>query len=206
MNLNICDPDQSQVSLECAAHFWCSAVTVCPCGFPHCLGLEQKIDSNITLAATATATVQHTAVYHKHTRANCVDLTVRTFREADLASNASLCLCVTLTQFFVPLESSPYLILSFPVSTSCSFFPLTLPLLSFRVTWPPALASQVRMSTTPWCCTTTTAPAGRNRSSFPSRSTCFGGRMSGLSSDTAPVSRNWVFEVGSHCFGGGRAQ
>lgn len=49
LHLNIADPDESKVSLQCVAHFWCSALTVCLCGFLRCFGLEQKIDSNITL-------------------------------------------------------------------------------------------------------------------------------------------------------------
>lgn len=179
------------MSLKCVAHFWCSAVTVCPCGFLCCLGLEQKIDSNITLLPLPLYSTQPSTT-HKHMHVNHVDLTPLAFRMFSF-QHISIFSCVT--QFFVSLKSAPYLILSFPVSTSCSFFVLALPLLSSRVTWLPALVNQVQMSTTPWCCTTTTAPAGRSRSSFPSRSTCFGGRMSGLSSDTAPVSRNWMLEV-----------
>ena len=49
LHLNIADPDESEVSLQCVAHFWCSALTACLCGFLRCFGLEQKIDSNITL-------------------------------------------------------------------------------------------------------------------------------------------------------------
>lgn len=88
----------------------------------------------------------------------------------------------------LPPISSSHFLSSLPVlSLRSSPHPL-----SFRVTWLPALANLAQMSTTPWCCTTTTAPAGRSRSSCPSRSTCFGGRMSALSSATAPVRRNGV--------------
>lgn len=88
----------------------------------------------------------------------------------------------------LPPIVSYHFLSSLPVLSSCSSpHPL-----SFRVTWLLALANLVQMSTTPWCCTTTTAPAGRSRSSCPSRLTCFGGRMSALSSATAPVRRNGV--------------
>lgn len=94
---------------------------------------------------------------------------------------------------------------SFPLfsshSSSASFFPLYLclyllspfcPLSSLRVTWLLALVNQAGTTTTPWSCTTTTAPAGPSRSSCRSLSTCFGDRTFGLSSDTVPVSRNEV--------------
>lgn len=126
MNLNIGDPDQSEGSLERVAHFWCSAVTVCPCGFPHCLGLEQKIDSNITLlplplplyGTRLSTTNTHT---RKPCRSHCANAQKSTFG----FQHSPVFVC--LTQFFVPLKSSPHLVLSFPVSTSCSFFPLTRP-------------------------------------------------------------------------------
>lgn len=79
----------------------------------------------------------------------------------------------------------------FPSASAFAHSPRSL---SFRVTWRLALVNRAEMSTTPWCCTTTTAPAGLSRSSCPSRSTCSGGRTSGLSSGTAPVSGNtsWI--------------
>lgn len=60
-----------------------------------------------------------------------------------------------------------------------------------RATWPPAPGNRARTSTTRWCCTTTTAPAGPSRSSCPSRWTCSGAPTCALSSDTVPVS-TWV--------------
>lgn len=56
--------------------------------------------------------------------------------------------------------------------------------------WQLAQVNQVWMSTIPWCCITTTVPAGATRSSSLFRSTCFGGRTSALSFDIAPVSEN----------------
>lgn len=109
------------MSLKCVAHFWCSAVTVCPCGFLRCLGLEQKIDSNITLLPLPLYSTQPSTT-HKHTHVNHVDLTPLAFRMFGFQHNPIFS-CVT--QFFVSLKSAPYLlILSFPVSTSCSFFVL----------------------------------------------------------------------------------
>lgn len=57
--------------------------------------------------------------------------------------------------------------------------------------WLLAPVSRARMSTTLWCCTTTTAPAGRSRSSCPSPSTCFEGLTSASSFAIAPVSELW---------------
>lgn len=69
-----------------------------------------------------------------------------------------------------------------------SFTSSALSSLSFRVLWPPAQANQVGMSTTHWCCTTTTAPAGPSRLNCPSRLTCFEDRTSALSFGIALVS------------------
>lgn len=140
---------------------------------------------------------------HIKTHTNLVEFTLLAFGiHLQHMQHNPIFLC--LPQFFVSLKSSPYLILSFPVFTSCSFFGCYPPPLSFRVTWLRARANPVRMNTTPWCCTTTTAPAGLSRSSCPSLSICFGGRMSVLSSGTAPVSRNWVVAwpnlPGKDCF------
>lgn len=77
-----------------------------------------------------------------------------------------------------PLHSPP-----FPAHT-----PLSPPPSPSRATWPPAPGNRARTSTTHWCCTTTTAPAGPSRSSCPSRWTCSEARTCALSSDTVPVS------------------
>lgn len=187
-----------EVSLQCVAHFWCSAVTVCLCGFLRCLSLGQKIDSNITLLPLPLPPHgTQPSNTHKHTHVNHVILTLlasvpcgRFSINSYLFMSDSLIHCVPylihdLVSHF--LFSLPVLSFTLPLCL-CSLF------LSFRVTWLPALVNQVGTSTTPWCCTTTTAPAGQSRSSCPSQSTCFGGRTSGLSSDTAPVSGNGMVD------------
>lgn len=161
------------MSFQCVVRCCCSAVKVCLCGFLRCLGLRQKIDSNITLLPQP---LQNPRT-HKNTHIckPChpplfgIGGVSMLFNTLTSCLRLLFCLCIIC-------DLCP------PALCSLSLFP------SFRVMWPLARGNQAGTSTTPWCCTTTTAPAGLSRSSCPSPSTCFGGRTSDLSSDTAPVS------------------
>lgn len=178
-------------------------MTVCLCGFLHCLGLEQKIDSNITLLSLPLPPHgTQPSNTHKYSHVNHVILTLLAFVACGrfsihscLFKSDSFVHCVLTSSFSLAshfLSSLP--VFSFILPLRLSLYSLR-SFLSFRVTWLQAPVNQVGMTTTPWCCTTTTAPAGRSRSSCPSQSTCFGGPTSGLSSDTAPVSGNRIVDT-----------
>lgn len=186
------------MSFQCVAHFCCSTVTVCLCGFLRCLG--QKIESNITLLPLPLPLHgTQPSNTHKRTHVNHGILGLLTF---------VVCVWLSVAYVFVlrVLQISPLPHLSaWPLISSLYFLfflcvihhlhPCSLSSFClFRVTWLLARVNQVGMSTTPWFCTTTTVPAGQSSSSFLFQLTCFGGHMSGLSSGTVPVSRRRVVD------------
>ena len=108
------------MSLQCVAHFWCSAVTVCFCGFLRCLGLEQKIDSNITLLPLPPHGMQPSDT-HKHTHVNHIIFTLLAFVVCGgFLIHSYLFMCDSFIHCVLILESG----LSFTLFTSCFFFSL----------------------------------------------------------------------------------
>lgn len=205
---DMCDLDESSVSLQCVVHFGRSAVAVFLfLWFPALPQPRLRTENRITShrAAPAAAATRHATPSHTQAqtftplacfvqreqggpRRDCVCV----FASSFLTLNNAFCPSLTLASRFISSSFSNFS----SISRSRSFLanPISLPLsLPCRVTWLPALANLVGMSTTLWCCTTTTALAGRSRSSCPSRWTCFGDRTCGSSSDTAPVSGDGDF-------------
>lgn len=112
---------------KCPAHFWCSTVTFCFCGFLRCLGLEQKIDSNITLLPLPQYSQQPSNT-RKQTHANHVKPTLLLFRmhfqyiaRSYLFASASV-LCVL---YIYPLPH-PHFLSSLPVLSFVLPLPLSL--------------------------------------------------------------------------------